>query len=152
MALRLLNQPLLKEKCGEIAVPFQIGIAVFLHISARSVEGLASRVERIRFEPRCGETRAGDLALGKVHQLRADTRAGIVGMDMQGVNEVVPPVNKASNSARTRHDIKFLPAMTNIGLRTLRRPERFSGLLGDVGPPSAFERVVEDADQGILIR
>ncbi|WP_233348797.1 MULTISPECIES: hypothetical protein [unclassified Hyphomonas] len=48
--------------------------------------------------------------------------------------------------------MKFLPALTDIGFRTLRRPESFSGLLGDVGPPGAFERVVEDADQGILVR
>lgn len=73
-------------------------------------------------------------------------------MHMQRIHEIVLPVNKPDHRACPLGDPEFMPVRAHIDAGTIRPPVRLRRFRRDVGPPSAFECIVQDADQGLPVR
>lgn len=124
-----------------------VGIAILFDVASRRIKRLATCIERVGFEPGGGEAFAGDRGFGEIHQRGADAGAGMGGMDVERVHEIILPVDKAHDGTRAGGNVEDMAAHGDIGSGAAALPVGRDGGGRDLGAPCGVERVVQYGDE-----
>lgn len=87
-----------------------------------------------------------------MQQSRANAQALMTGRNMQGIDEVLTPVEHAGHFISNAGDLEELQAFMHVHAGVRRRLETRNGFGAELGLPGGFVGFAEDAQDGIGIR